>query len=343
MAQIYGKKLSKKEILKRIGHTSQIMGARRMTVEEGPGKGTSVIRVRNGLGLDITILPDRGLDIMEAGYDGMPLAWIPKNDLVSNVHYDDKGAGWLRSFNGGLLTTCGLRNVGAPAEIEGESFGVHGRYSNTPATQVGIEEYWSNDDYFIKISGKIREAVTFGENLVVNRTITLSTRENTIHIDDQIVNESFRKEAIMILYHFNWGFPLADEHLEIDIDTSNTIGRDFDMADPDQWRKFSKPVHNINEEVYFHEVNADRQGRCRYRLTNKNAGLQTEVEWNKDALDQLVQWKMPGEGDYVLGLEPANCRVMGRLEETNSGRIKYLDSFEEKNVHICLTFRHIQG
>ena len=115
------------------------------------------------------------------------------------------------------------------------------------------------------------------------------------------------------------------------------------MADPEQWRKFSKPIHNISEEVYFHEVNANRQGRCRYRLTNKNTGLQAEVEWNKNAFDHLVQWKMPGEGDYVPGLESANYKVMDRMEETNSGRIKYLDSSEEKNVHICLTFRHIQG
>ncbi len=341
MANIFNKNLSKKELLRRMGHTSQIMGARRMTVEEGPGKGTSVIRVRNGLGLDITILPDRGLDIMEAYYDGMPLAWIPKNDLVANTHYDDKGAGWLRSFNGGLLTTCGLRNVGVPVETEGESFGVHGRYSNTPATHTGIREYWEDDDYFIKITGKIREAVTFGENLVVNRTITLSTKENTISIDDQVVNESFRKEAFMILYHFNWGFPLADEHLEVAIETLNTEARDFELTGPDQWQKFSPPVPGIKEKVFFHDVKKDKQGLSKYQLINREAGLTAEVKWNKDALDHLVQWIMPGEGDYVLGLEPANCRVMGRKEEKKGGRLKYLESFEEKNIHIGLTFYHI--
>ncbi len=341
MAHIFGKYLSKKELLKHMGNASQLMGARRLTVEEGPGKGTSLIRVRNGLGLDISILPDRGLDIMEAYYDGIPLAWIPKNDLVANTHYDDKGAGWLRSFNGGLLTTCGLRNVGVPVETDGESFGVHGRYSNTPATHVGIHEFWQDDDYFIKITGKIREAVTFGENLVVNRTITLSTRENSITIDDQIVNEGFRKEAFMILYHFNWGYPIADEHLKIAIDALNTEGRDFELTGSDQWQNFSPPIHDISEKVFFHDVKPDEKGHGQYRLINKKAGVEAEVKWNKDALDQLVQWKMPGEGDYVLGLEPANCRVMGRLEEEKAGRIKYLDSFEEKNVHISLTFRNV--
>lgn len=341
MANLFGKKLSRKEIMRRVGHSSQLMGARRMSVEEGLGKGTSAIRVRNGLGLDLTILPDRGLDIWETYYDGIPIAWIPKNELVANTHYDDKGGGWLRSFNGGLLTTCGLRNVGSPVEMEHESFGVHGRFSNTPATHVSIHEYWDEDDFFIQVSGKIREAITFGENLVVNRTITLSTKDNVIDIHDRIVNEGFRQEALLILYHFNWGYPLIDENLHVEIDAANTEARDFELTNPSQWQNFSKPVRNFGEKVFFHVVKPDDQGQCKYQLSNQIAGLQAEVKWNGDALDHLTQWKMHGEGDYVLGLEPANCRVMGRREETSSGRIKYLESFQEKNIHIRLTIRHI--
>ncbi len=341
MAKIFETELTKKEILKYVGHSGQLMGARRMTIDEGPGKGTAVIRVRNGIGLDITILPDRGLDIWEAYYKGIPLAWISKSELIANTHYDDKGAGWLRSFNGGLLTTCGLRNVGVPVETEGESFGVHGRYSNTPATHINIHEYWEDDEFYIKISGKIREAITFGENLVVNRTITLSTRDNTIDIHDQIVNESFRQEEYMLLYHFNWGYPLVNENLKVDIDVLNTEPRDFKLESPARWQKFNLPTHNFQEEVFFHDVKPDQTNQCKYQLTNHKIGLQTEVKWNRDVLDHLVQWKMPGEGDYVLGMEPANCRVMGRAEEKKTGRIKKLDSFEEKNINIVLTIRNI--
>lgn len=337
MAKVFKKDFSKKELLKHVGHSSQLMGARRLTIDEGPGKGTSVIRVRNGIGLDITILPDRGLDIWEAYYKGIPIAWISKSDLVANTHYDDKGAGWLRSFNGGLLTTCGLRNVGVPVETESESFGVHGRYSNTPATHIGIREFWEDNEYIIKISGKIREAITFGENLVVNRTIALSTRDNTIDIHDQLINESFRQEEYMILYHFNWGYPFVDENLRVSIDASNTEARDFKFDSPSRWQSFNIPTPNFQEEVFFHTVKPDKSDHCKYELTNHAIGLQAEVKWNSDALDHLVQWKMAGEGDYVLGMEPANCRVMGRKEEKESGRIKKLNSFEEKNINILLT------
>jgi hypothetical protein len=83
-----------------IGHTSQIGGTQRLIVDEGKGKGTSVIRVRNGIGLDFTLLPDKGLDILDVQLGGVQLAWISRNGLVANSFFDGSGAGWLRSFGG---------------------------------------------------------------------------------------------------------------------------------------------------------------------------------------------------------------------------------------------------
>jgi hypothetical protein len=39
---------------------------------------------------------------------------------------------------------------------------------------------------------------------------------------------------------------------------------------------------------------------------------------------------MAGEGAYVLGLEPANCRVAGRSAERAAGTLEHLDHGEEK-------------
>ena len=76
MAKLFNINYSKKEILQRVGNISQIMGAQRMTISEGPAKGTEVIRMRNGQGLDISLIPDRALDIYQASYKSVPLAWI---------------------------------------------------------------------------------------------------------------------------------------------------------------------------------------------------------------------------------------------------------------------------
>lgn len=144
---------SRDQLEAKTGNLAQLMGAQQYRLQGGMADNTSVIRVRNGLGLDFTITPDRGLDIYEVYFKGTPLAWISRNGLVNSRYYQPAGLAWLRSFPGGMLNTCGLRNAGSPVEDEGEAFGLHGRLSNTPAEQVKIDEGWQEDKYKIKVNG----------------------------------------------------------------------------------------------------------------------------------------------------------------------------------------------
>ncbi len=45
------------------------------------------------------------------------------------------------------------------------------------------------------------------------------------------------------------------------------------------------------------------------------------LSWEARSLPVLVQWKMPGEGTHLLGIEPANCHVEGRLAERARGTL----------------------
>jgi hypothetical protein len=62
----------------------------------------------------------------------VPLAWVSavgeRGPLGGRLRDDD----WLRGFGGGLVATCGLRNVGAPSE----GHGLHGEISHQPARDV---------------------------------------------------------------------------------------------------------------------------------------------------------------------------------------------------------------
>ena len=80
-------------------------------------------------GIDARLLPDRGLDCFGAWYRGVPLAWVSavgeRGPLGGRLRDDD----WLRGFGGGLVATCGLRNVGVGLacdrdEIDGCGIGV---------------------------------------------------------------------------------------------------------------------------------------------------------------------------------------------------------------------------
>jgi hypothetical protein len=96
----------------------------------------------NGSGLNITVLPGRGMDIANASYKGIPLVWISKCGLNSRTYYEQSGLGWFRNFNDGLPTTCGLTYAGAPCTDNGENLGLHGRISNIEADEVCTNGQW---------------------------------------------------------------------------------------------------------------------------------------------------------------------------------------------------------
>lgn len=333
----FSKELTRKEIMSRVGNMRQMAGAQRMICDEGRGKGTSVIRVRNGGGIDFSVIPDRGMDILDVQYRGVPLAWISKSGLVHPAYTDDRGFGWLRSFGGGMLATCGLRNVGGPVDEEGEHFGLHGRISSLPAKNVNTLEEWVGDDYIVEVSGKVTEASTFGENLVLNRTMTVNSNKNEILLHDRIRNEGFRPEPLMLLYHMNWGSPLlaADSRLLMDIQSTSV--RDAN-ASTGSWNDFTDPVHGIDEVVYLHKFIASDDHIFSYELRNDALGIGIRVSWDQRELPFLTQWKMLGEGEYVLGLEPGNCYPGGRTAELKENRGEILQSFEEKEVSIRIEF-----
>jgi hypothetical protein len=64
--------------------------------------------------------------------------------------------------------------------------------------------------------------------------------------------------------------------------------------------------------------------------------LSVVLSWSTSQLPKLVQWKMPGAGVYVLGIEPANCYVEGRDVERQRGDLKILDPGETQTYEINL-------
>ena len=235
------------------------------------------------------------------------------------------------------MATCGLRNVGGPVDENGEHFGLHGRISNLPAENVNTREDWVDDEYILEVSGKVREANTFGENLMLNRKITVSSSTNEIILQDRICNEGFRPEPLLLLYHFNWGSPLLAADSQLLLNTQSTRVRDANAA-PGSWNDFSDPVHGIDEVVYFHEPIAGVDHIAGYELRNDALGIGIRVSWDQRELPFLTQWKMLGEGEYVLGLEPGNCYSGGRTAELKANRGEILQSFEQKEVMIRIQF-----
>lgn len=334
MPKLFGKNLTKTEILKRVGDISQIAGALKYTYKDGKAKNTDAVEVKTGGGLRFVILPDKGMNIAYAEINGTPVSFISKTGIVNPCHYDEKD--FLRSFEGGLLTTCGLTYMGAPCEDEGVMLGAHGRISNTPAFDLSVSQDWDEKgEYVIKVSGKVRESSLFGDNLILKRTITAIMGENKIFLHDEVENAGFKTSPLMLLYHINFGYPLLDENSKLETNCTNMRPRDDDATlGKDETTLFSAPIKDYKEQVFYR----DSVEKSFAKLTNPDLGVSAKIDFNGNQLPYLVEWKQVGEQDYVVGLEPATNPPDGRAKVRAEGKLKFLEPEQKREFDITISF-----
>jgi hypothetical protein len=338
---LYGRQWNRRELEARVGRIEQIGGVRRLRWAEGAEDGVIHYQVRTGAGLSYYVAPSRGLDISLAEFGGVPLSWQSPNGDVHPAFYDAKESGWLRTAAGGLLMTCGLDYAGAPEIDQGQAYGLHGRAHHIPARHISASGTWIDDDYEIRISGHIDQTAIFGENLRLSRTITSRLGENRIEIDDVVENLGFSPSPHMILYHFNFGFPLLNEATEISFPSQSVVPRDdgVPVAGFDKW---DPPQAGYRERVFYHTGLSDGQVSARIfnprfpSADGETIALSANLSWSTKQLPKLIEWKMPGEGTHVLGIEPANCYVEGRSKERESGSLVTLQPGESRSYQLSL-------
>jgi hypothetical protein len=333
--------LDKREILAHVGDMSQIAGVRRSFICDGRARDVEALDINTGGGLELCVLPGRGMDIAHAKYRGVPVSFIAKAGLSSADAYEPHGFGWLRGFFGGLLTTCGLSNVGWACEDEDAQLGevhhgLHGRLSSTGAEAVSYGAAWDKDGgYVIRASGRMREGLLHGENLSLTRTITTGLGARSVCIHDEVENDGFVSKPLMILYHINAGYPLLDENSEMILPTIGISGSAESEGSPESYNDFSEPVHEGEQYVYKHAL-GDLCGKTKAAIINKKLGYGLYVEFDKTQLPNFMQWKRLSKGDYVVGLEPANCESVGRAEMRKRGGLRYIEPGEQKSFDLVI-------
>lgn len=339
MASLFGRRFDPDTLRAHLGDMPQVAGATRLVLADGAEAGVEAIDVRSGGGLRFLVLASRGLDIAEAEFDGIPLAWRSPTGRAHPAFYEATGLGWLRGFSGGLLVTCGYTTVGAPSVDAGEELGLHGRASYLPAEHVAIEEGWTADGYRIAVRGVLRQARVFGEHVVVRRTITTWLGSRAVRLDDEIENAGSAATPLMLLYHVNLGFPLLDEGAEVISPARHVRPRDAQAASglADYWRVHG-PVRGYAEQVFYHDLEPEPDGIVEAGLINTGlrGGLGVALRFDHASLPRFIQWKMLGEGTYVIGLEPANCLVEGRAAERARGTLEYLEPGQQRRFWIGL-------
>jgi hypothetical protein len=336
MGSLYERNLSRQEFMQHVGHMDQIAGIRLVEAADGRARGSRMFQVWTGGGLYFDVLVDRSLDIGACRYKGVPLSWVSSVGIVHPAYYEPEGLGWLRSFGGGLLATCGLDQFGSPSSDAGEEFGLHGRVGNLPAKAVGYRTYWDGDSYELEVTGEVRQTRVFGENLVLRRRISTRLGSNRILIGDTVTNEGFAPQPHMILYHFNLGFPLVSENSRLHLESEQVFPRNEDAeAGLEDWMNLQPPTAGFREHVFRHDLAADAEGKVHVTLENPTIGIGLRWTYDKASLPHLFQWKMMGQGAYIVGIEPGNSSgIDGRAAARESGDLPHLEPGESRSYVI---------
>lgn len=326
--------------MKLTGSADQLYSVRRLQLIDGPGAGTRLIEVITAGGLRALFCESRALDLYELHYRGNNIGFASKNGLSSGRVLPLSGD-FTSAWPGGLLATCGLRNTGPDCTINGEYHPMHGHIAGKAAEDISIHKDTAAG--LITISGRMRESALFGHNLVMERTITIDACGAQINWQDRIINLAAEPEPVLLLYHFNFGYPFLSPALQLTFPPGEVIPRtkvaQEGLANFDQMQQ---PEDGYAEQVFFHyPLQADEkavENIVQVKLYNPELDITARLSYDAIHLPVLSQWKSMKTGDYALGIEPGTSCLRGREEELAHDYQFVLPGYSSWQIPITLSF-----
>lgn len=340
MPKLFGRNYTKQQVTDLVGDMSQVAMARRAELVEGNERGADLIEVFNASGLSFSLLPGRALDVASAHYKGMSLCFRSKTGDVGPAFYEPEGFNWMRGSFLGMVTTCGMTFVGHPEvdpEAGNEELGLHGRLSYLPAKGVVADSGWEDEDYVIRVRGKMRETIMFGCCLEMTREVSTVLGEKSVRIHDRVENLGVDPSPLMIVYHTNPGFPLLDAGTRLVLHSRKSTEWQHDKeVGPKEYSVVRAPRDTMHDDVYIHRPRADRQGNVHLGLINDRLELGLYWKFPRKEIPIVNQWQHFHKGTYVTGIEPGNCSVLGRAWNRKHRTLEYLQPGETRDFHIEL-------
>ncbi|WP_296699443.1 aldose 1-epimerase family protein [Algoriphagus sp.] len=328
----------------KLSNSQQLGGIETSVLDNGAGRGVRIAWINTGSGLRYKVILDRGLDILDCFYNASSLAWISHSGTVGPQPFSNKGIDWLRTFGGGLLTTCGLSNAGPPNADENGERGLHGNFSNIPGELVSIKQpdLFQNDLTF-EIVGRVKETTTFGPSLELTRKISGMLGSASIKVSDTIVNKGNTPAPHMILYHINCGWPLIDQETRIVWD-GQIVPKENDINNTEFNKKHRFKVcappleeHNgFGEDVAFIDPKPDDLDQVVCGYANDDLQLGLKISFSKTQMPWLIHWQHWGKNEYVTALEPATNPPIGQAAARKNNTLIMIPPGESKNYELKL-------
>lgn len=350
MTRLFNREYTRDQLLRRVGHVYQVGGVQLVSSEDGPSRGVRSLRFRTGTGFQFDVAIERGLDVGYCEYRGASLAWIPPTLLAGPWYFEQQTEfGWLRTALGGFNNTSGLVHIGNPETADvshynfparpTERYGVHDRAALLPGQLVSYGQRWEGETCLLEAVGEAAQAQAYGENLRLTRRYTARLGESRFMMHDEIENAGYLPVQHMLLYHMNTGFPFVDEGSELVAPFAGTptvLFGDADPHKPEDYTRFVAPQANWIQQTFEHRMGADAAGRVPVAIVNPKLGQGGQalyVVYNRSQFPHYIEWRMMGEGQYAVGIEPCT-NGFGRAEVARAGELITLRPGERRTYEI---------
>ncbi len=327
-----------------VGLARQAMAADLVTRGDGWERGVRSVLLQNDR-ISIEVVVDRSLDIASARIRQIPIAWRSPTEIVAPWFVENSGFGPHRGFFGGLLTTCGLDHIGAPAERSAERFGyraratdafpMHGRISGSPArlSAYGVREADGGLEAFVE--GAVTQVAVFGEHLTLTRRISIAYGSAVIRVDDEVANHGYASSPLAVMYHVNIGWPVVAPGARVKTPPRRLRGEGENSP-------VRAPSAGAPERVWVFAADPDAQGRGMAGIANSQVDAASaagaRLTWDAAALPTLVQWEMANvAGHYVIGLEPSTALISAA---TDGAQFPTLEPGQSKRLGVMIELLH---
>ena len=322
-------------------------GARLLTLEDGAERGSRIIEMRSGGGLDFDVTLDRSGDIGKLTLDGQVLSWHSPAGLPSPWLMDregDNGQGFLRGY-GGFLNTCGLDHIRQPEhDVIDDSnqdslahvhYPLHGKGTFQPAT---IRGYGLVDDVevpYVFCECEFVQGMAFVSALRLRRRIELPVGSKTLTIHDTVKNVGNNPAPHMLLYHFNFGFPLVATNTRVNFGNDECVW--FSEAH-EPTARFPEPTESSSNKI---SVFKHLSKTACMTVTSPFAGLSLQLTYPSSQLSHCQMLQMTAPGIYGIGIEPCTAGSRTRKLARDTGEMIFLQPEEQRDYNLSMTIDNL--
>jgi aromatic ring-cleaving dioxygenase len=150
---------------------------------------------------------------------------------------------------------------------------------------------------------------------------------------DDVVNAGYLPTSHMYLYHINIGFPFVDNGSKFQAPIRRAPDVLFGNVEREnEYSYFIAPQRNWVQQTFQHDLAPDGEGRVTVAIITPDY-LAVYVSFRKDQFPNYIEWRMMGQGQYAVGIEPCT-NGFGRESEHKAGRLQMLEPGEKREYDL---------